>query len=79
MNWSDFWVGERDVATVNGKVIGIPALVDNLAVVYNKTLFASAGLPAAGPGLDLEPVHDRRAEADESREEAVRHRLRDAR
>jgi multiple sugar transport system substrate-binding protein len=49
VHWSDFWVGERNVATVNGKVIGIPALVDNLAVVYNKTLFAQAGLkpPAA--------------------------------
>jgi multiple sugar transport system substrate-binding protein len=44
VNWTDFWVGERDVATVKGKVIGIPALVDNLAVVYNKTLFAQAGL-----------------------------------
>jgi len=44
VNWNDFWVGERDVATVNGRVIGIPALVDNLAVVYNKTLFAQAGL-----------------------------------
>jgi len=44
VNWNDFWVGERDVATVNGKVIGIPALVDNLAVVYNKKLFAAAGL-----------------------------------
>ena len=49
VNWNDFWVGERDVATVNGKVIGIPALVDNLAVVYNKTLFAQAGLQAPGP------------------------------
>jgi multiple sugar transport system substrate-binding protein len=45
VNWNDFYVGERDVATVNGKVIGIPALVDNLAVVYNKKLFAAAGLP----------------------------------
>jgi multiple sugar transport system substrate-binding protein len=44
VHWSDFWVGERAVATVNSKVIGIPALVDNLAVVYNKTLFAKAGL-----------------------------------
>jgi multiple sugar transport system substrate-binding protein len=44
VNWNDFWVGERDVATVKGEVIGIPALVDNLAVVYNKTLFAKAGL-----------------------------------
>jgi multiple sugar transport system substrate-binding protein len=50
VNWNDFWVGERDVATVNGKVIGIPALVDNLAVVYNKTLFAQAGLTPPGPG-----------------------------
>jgi len=49
VNWNDFWVGERDVATVNGKVIGIPALVDNLAVVYNKTLFAKAHLPLPGP------------------------------
>src|SRR6202167_6230593 len=50
VNWNDFWVGERDVATVNGEVIGIPALVDNLAVVYNKTLFAKAHLTPPGPG-----------------------------
>ncbi len=49
VNWNDFWNGERAVATVNGKVIGIPALVDNLAVVYNKTLFAKAGLQPPGP------------------------------
>ena len=47
VNWNDFWTGERDVATVNGKVIGIPALVDNLAVVYNKTLFAQAEIGRA--------------------------------
>jgi len=49
VNWNDFWVGERAVAAVNGKVIGVPALVDNLAVVYNKTLFAKAGLAPPGP------------------------------
>ena len=49
VNWDDFWTGERAVATVNGKVIGIPALVDNLAVVYNKELFAKAGLQPPGP------------------------------
>jgi multiple sugar transport system substrate-binding protein len=49
VNWDDFYTGERAVATVNGKVIGIPALVDNLAVVYNKTLFAKAGLQPPGP------------------------------
>ena len=42
--WNDFWSVERGVATVNGKIVGIPALVDNLALVYNKTLFAKAGL-----------------------------------
>ena len=50
VNWNDFWTGERAVATVGSKVIGIPALVDNLAVVYNKTLFAKAGLAPPGPG-----------------------------
>ncbi|HEY2576209.1 MAG TPA: ABC transporter substrate-binding protein [Streptosporangiaceae bacterium] len=50
VNWNDFWVGERDVATVGSRIIGIPALVDNLAVVYNKTLFAQAGLAPPGPG-----------------------------
>ncbi|HLX50351.1 MAG TPA: ABC transporter substrate-binding protein [Streptosporangiaceae bacterium] len=49
VNWNDFWVGERDVATVGSRVIGIPALVDNLAVVYNKTLFAQAGLTPPAP------------------------------
>src|SRR5689334_12767056 len=30
--WNNFWQAERNVATVNGKVIGVPALVDNLAL-----------------------------------------------
>jgi multiple sugar transport system substrate-binding protein len=48
-NWNDFWPAERNVATVNGKIIGVPALVDNLALVYNKQLFAKAGLSAPTP------------------------------
>ena len=48
-NWDDFYPGERAAATVDGKVMGIPALVDNLAVVYNKDLFKQAGLSAPGP------------------------------
>ena len=31
------------------KIIGIPALVDNLAIVYNKTLFKEAGLAPPTP------------------------------
>src|SRR6266700_7135974 len=50
VTWQDFWAGERAVSTVGPKVIGVPALVDNLAVVYNKTLFAKAGLAPPGPG-----------------------------
>jgi len=48
-NWNDFWPSERAAATVNGKVVGIPALVDNLALVYNKRLFDQAGLSYPTP------------------------------
>jgi multiple sugar transport system substrate-binding protein len=44
VNWGDFFPGERKVATVGTKVVGIPALVDNLAIVYNKKLFQQAGV-----------------------------------
>ena len=44
-DWNDFFPGERAAATVDGRVLGVPALVDNLAVVYNKDLFKSAGVP----------------------------------
>ncbi|MGZ4171107.1 MAG: extracellular solute-binding protein, partial [Solirubrobacteraceae bacterium] len=45
-NWNDFYPAERQQATVGGKIVGVPALVDNLALVYNKKLFAQAGLAA---------------------------------
>lgn len=41
-DWNDFYPALRDSATVGGKVIGVPALVDNLAIVYNKKLFDEA-------------------------------------
>ena len=43
-DWNDFWPAEREAATVNGKIVGLPALVDNLALMYNKKLFDQAGL-----------------------------------
>jgi multiple sugar transport system substrate-binding protein len=43
-DWNDFYPSEREASTVNGKVVGIPALVDNLALVYNKKLFQAAGV-----------------------------------
>jgi len=43
-NWNDFFPAEREASSVNGKVVGVPALVDNLSLVYNKALFAKAHL-----------------------------------
>jgi multiple sugar transport system substrate-binding protein len=48
-NWSDFVPGHRAVTMVDGKVLGVPALIDNLAIVYNKTLFDKAGLSYPTP------------------------------
>ena len=70
--WSHFFGFERTVATVNGKVVGIPALVDNLALVYNKKLFKQAGIPPPTDQLDVERLRAGGAEADRSGQEAVR-------
>ena len=59
-DWNDFWPSEREVATVDGKIVGIPALVDNLALVYNKKLFRQAGHPLPDGELDVGgPAHRR--------------------
>jgi multiple sugar transport system substrate-binding protein len=44
VKWEDFIPGARSAATFEGKVLGLPALIDDLAIVYNKTLFDEAGL-----------------------------------
>ena len=44
--WDDFYPAERAAATVGDKTVGVPALVDNLAIVYNEKLFADAGIEA---------------------------------
>jgi multiple sugar transport system substrate-binding protein len=44
-HWNDIWPSARVAATVDGKVVGIPALIDNLALVYNKKLFRQAHIP----------------------------------
>ena len=43
--WQDFPASSRQTATVRSKVIGFPAVVGNLGVIYNPTLFAAAGVP----------------------------------
>lgn len=47
--WDDFYPAEREAATVGEKIVGVPALVDNLAIVYNKKLFADAGVAPPTP------------------------------
>lgn len=42
--WDQIPESGRETATQNGKVIGFPALIDNLSLLYNKTLFDAAGL-----------------------------------
>src|SRR3954470_12956024 len=48
--WDDYYAPARDATTVDGRVRALPALIDDLAVVYNKQLFADMGVdePAAG-------------------------------
>ncbi|GFM17064.1 MULTISPECIES: ABC transporter substrate-binding protein [Mycobacteriaceae] len=47
--WDDFYPAEREAATVGEKIVGVPALVDNLAIVYNKQLFTDAGVAPPSP------------------------------
>lgn len=42
--WEELPEAGRDTASPEGVTIGFPALVDNLAVIYNKDLFDAAGL-----------------------------------
>ena len=44
VDWNDFFLSGREAATVDGKVVGVPALIDNLSLVYNKKLFEEAGV-----------------------------------
>jgi multiple sugar transport system substrate-binding protein len=43
-HYKDLWPAARAVGRVSGRVVGVPALIDNLALVYNKKLFRQARL-----------------------------------
>jgi multiple sugar transport system substrate-binding protein len=47
--WNDYWPPLREAATVDGRVIGVPAAAGNLTVVYNRALFRKAGIAEPGP------------------------------
>jgi multiple sugar transport system substrate-binding protein len=40
----DYWPAAKDAVSVKGKVRAAPALLDSLCLVYNKKLFAAAGV-----------------------------------
>jgi multiple sugar transport system substrate-binding protein len=43
IDWDKFFPAAQEAATVDGRVRAFPALIDNLAVVYNKKIFDDAG------------------------------------
>ncbi len=51
VKWDEFPQAARDTASPNGVTIGFPSIVDNLALIYNKKLFADAGLAEPGPNF----------------------------
>jgi multiple sugar transport system substrate-binding protein len=48
-NWDDFWESSKQIVSPGGKVIGFPALIDNLSVIYNKDIFDQAGVSYPSP------------------------------
>ncbi|MEO8687417.1 MAG: ABC transporter substrate-binding protein [Solirubrobacteraceae bacterium] len=48
--WDDYYAPAKAATTVNGRVRALPALIDDLEVVYNKQVFKAAGVsePPAG-------------------------------
>lgn len=57
-NWAEMPAAARTVATSDGKVIGVPALVDNLALIYNPKLFDAAGLDYPSDDWSWEQFRD---------------------
>ncbi|MGW0905124.1 ABC transporter substrate-binding protein [Streptomyces sp. NPDC002853] len=56
--WRNFWAPARQAVTINGRVRAVPALLDCLAVVCNKKLFAEAGLDLPEPGWTWQEFTD---------------------
>jgi multiple sugar transport system substrate-binding protein len=48
-DWNSLYQAGRETATVKGKIVGFPAVIDNLAVVYNTKLLKAAGVAPPKP------------------------------
>jgi multiple sugar transport system substrate-binding protein len=47
--WNSLYPAGRETATVGSKVVGFPAVIDNLAVVYNTKILKAAGVAPPRP------------------------------
>ncbi|MEV0096889.1 ABC transporter substrate-binding protein [Streptomyces sp. NPDC050738] len=56
--WTNYWAPVRQALTLNGKVRAAPAVLDSLAVVYNKELFRRAGIPFPEAGWSWDEFLD---------------------
>ena len=75
-DWDDYYAPAKAATTVNGRVRALPALIDDLAVVYNKKLFKEMGVsePPAGR-LDVGAVRGHVEAAHRQGQGHVRHRV----
>jgi multiple sugar transport system substrate-binding protein len=58
LEWDKFDQAARETATVEGKVRAVPALVEDLAIVYNKKLLEEAGVPFPKAGWNWEEFRE---------------------
>jgi multiple sugar transport system substrate-binding protein len=67
-NWDDFFPAAREAVTIDGRVRAVPAVIDSLAVLYNRKLFKQAGLEEPKPGWTWDDFRaDAKAMTDESK------------
>ena len=75
--WNSLYPAGRETATVGSKIVGFPAVIDNLAVVYNTKILKAAGVAPPEAELDLERLPRAGQEAHEPGQGHLRHRLSD--
>ncbi|WP_119286415.1 ABC transporter substrate-binding protein [Streptomyces sp. YIM 130001] len=56
--WASYWPSARAAVTINGQVRAMPAVVDCLAMVCNKKVFARAGVELPEPGWSWDDFTD---------------------
>ena len=76
-DWNSLYQAGRETATVDAKFVGFPAVIDNLAVVYNTKLLKAAGVARRRPDWTWTDYRAHGQEAHECEQGHLRHRLPD--